>query len=923
MRRRVFVVAGEYSANPRFLATERRQPGVLGEPHGELAREQVSNLFFRFPNRSDDGRTRPEDWERAFGRSDAVGLTDLFASAGHRALTTLHGLRGGDYRSARDCVTELYVTSMPGLSPGERMNIGLVPQELRAQLRLSPRMRAQFVVGTSDSGAWAFAQAVRAARQAERPATILVLAGQIIPSGYASQYQIRTVLGDDDQAHGLDMLAVGDLMMDVFRRNLGLKRDELEEFLARLAQRKLQTGARYPAGIQSGKPYKRNARRTPYFDAGDIAVPCCGAAATIITSDEALVEQIAASASKRFRAPPVTEVLGVGEGSSNANLLHRKSPLLFATAAREALADTADDARLPLSAFHSCAFGVAHDAFPSIELAFLLGLGFSWERSAERMAEGWSNPFGGLLSFGHAVGASGLVQVNKAHHLFCGDERYIADDQGPRRQGFRGDGALAFTTSVGGPLSHIVGGLFRGGFQDVPPREQAPARLLPQEPAPLSVAWRERRYQLRLAMPSYLRGVPGASLVEGATYVSIRSCLRALTPADVARLTFDGLEEIFLPGHLEEVRARLRAVVDVVRHESERLQSMFDVFRILTDEVRELVVAARDAGQVRPESANIAADKLVESVKECLRVPFVVLCRPDDGGARREVRFLPFSGLGYAQLEDVDLMSLAGEKAVLRAAPPEQLPFWNQRAVRPAPAPAPEGPPVEPSALVDRLVERAGGPRDAAELRALRLWFAPDTPVAALAHALRAAGATAVPQDPRVRAVFYLGEVARPGSLPDPGVAHELIGRAAAAARAFVETYESSVLQFGSLVALVAFERPPFRTRADEPLIGAARFAREVAHAALEQGVVVRAAVCAGEGVVFQDATGRPSVASPAAARAAELLEQARPLAQGRALLAVDGAAALLLTRLGQRLPGWEQAADPQEGCAIWLGPKQ
>src|SRR5207248_8683971 len=261
---------------------------------------------------------------------------------------------GGEYARARDAITDIYVTSMPGLDPNERMNIGLVPQALRASLALSPRAVAQYVVGTSDSGAWAFSQAVRAARMAEQPATILIVAGQIIPAGYASQYQIRTVLGEDDQARGLDMLAVGDLLMDVFRRNLGLGRDELEKFLERVAARKHQTGTHYPAGIHSGKPFRRDARRTPWFDASDIAVLCCGAAATIVTSDESLVEAIAATRSTRFRTAPVTEVLGVGEGSSNQNFLQRKSPLLFATGVRDGLSDLADDAQMPMSVFGSC-----------------------------------------------------------------------------------------------------------------------------------------------------------------------------------------------------------------------------------------------------------------------------------------------------------------------------------------------------------------------------------------------------------------------------------------------------------------------------------------------------------------------------------------------------------------------------------------
>ncbi len=186
-RRRVFVIAGEYSASPRDLTPEKRRRDFFGGPHPELAPEQVAHVFFRYPNRSEDGRTKPEDWERAFGIREPVALPDLLASAAHRALTTLHTLTGRDWRRTCDSITDMLVTSMPGLDPNERVNVGLVPQALQIQLGLSSRARAQFVVGTSDSGAQAFSEAVRAARTAEQPATILVLAGQIIPGGYVSQ----------------------------------------------------------------------------------------------------------------------------------------------------------------------------------------------------------------------------------------------------------------------------------------------------------------------------------------------------------------------------------------------------------------------------------------------------------------------------------------------------------------------------------------------------------------------------------------------------------------------------------------------------------------------------------------------------------------------------------------------------------------
>lgn len=906
MRRRVFIVTSEYSASPRDLPAERRRRDFFAGPRPEPKPAEIPRQFFRYPNRGEDGRTRAEDWQRAFGISEPVGLLDLLASAAHRALTTLHSLTGGDYRRTCESVTDMLVTSMPGLDPIEGVNIGLVPQALQVLLGLPPRVRAQFVVGTSDSGAQAFAEAVRAARTAEGPHTTLVLAGQIIPAGYISQYQIRSVLGEDDQAHGLDMLAIGDVLMDVMRRNFNLPAPELHSFLARVSSRKAQTGANYPAGVQAGKPYKRDTPRTPWFDAADIAVPCCGAAATIVTSDEALIETIAASRSPRYRSAPLTEVLGVGDGSSNPDLLHRKSPLLFPQAVYGALANAADDAKIPLSTLPACAFAVLHDAFPSIELAFLLALGLGWERSAERMAEGWSNPVGGLLTFGHALGASGLVQVNKAHHLFSLDQRYLPEAQS--RQGFRADGALAFSTSVGGPLSHIVCTLLRGGHEESRPLRQRPLGGPPQEP--VSTSWEAKSRLLQLLVPSQLQTVPGAWLLEGTTSVSIRSSLRALPPQDVARLKFEGLEELVALDAIEDVRQRLRTVVRVAQQESERVGSMFDVFRLLTDEVREIAADLRRRGKVQASDAGLDDQALANRIKECLRVSVALLCRPGTNGAHREVRFLP---TGAAGLEEAEY--IAGDSLRPLPSSPETLPFWNSRAVRPP------APPSGPTGEAERLAELARrGPASEAELELLRAWFTLEPARPVLHSALRASGA-AEARSPTVRAVFYAGEIVDPGAKLSPAEAHELLGFGAHRARAYLEAYESEMTQVGPSLSALAFERPPFRARPDAALVSAARFAQELGRSALEQGVVVRGAVCADEGTVFYDVNGRCGVASPGAQRAAHLLTLARAAAPHRPAFALEGASPLIVALLEQRLTGWQRVADAPSGVALWIGP--
>jgi hypothetical protein len=852
VRRRVFVVTGEYGSNPRFMTAERRSPDFLSEPGPEPEAAELARLFFRYPNRSDDGRARPADWERDFGLSEPVTLTDLLASAGHRALSSLHALLGdASYRATCDRVTDLFVTCMPGLDPNERMNVGLVPQTLQAMLQLSRRARCQFLAGTSDSGAWAFAQAVRAARSAERGATVLVLAGQIIPSGYASQYQIRTVLGDLDQARGLDMLVVGDLLMDCIRRNLGLSRNGVEAALSTISVRKFQAAGAYPAAMQSGRLPRRSTRRTPYFDGDDIAAPCCGAAATLVTSDEALVAQVLAARSARHAGSPVVEVLGVGEGSSNPSFLERQSPLLFATAIREAFASTADDAGVRPATFPGAGFAVVHDAFPSIEAAFLLGMGLDWHRAVERMRDGWSNPYGGLLTFGHALGASGLVQVNKTQHIFSGDRRHlrpIPSGPGPL------PGTLAFTTSVGGPLSHIVVSLFRGGNGEQPQSAHGSP----------SAEWTERRRKLRRVLPVHLarveRALPGRGrpmLVEGTTYVSIRSCLRALRPADIAALTFDGIETLVRPERLDEVRVRLRSLVSVVVGEAERLSSLFDVFRVLTDELAAMADEWREARWFSAEALALPPARLTERLKECLRVPLVILCVPEQGRVRRVVQFLPRNGLGYEALEAVDLLVDAGGELLPVSGPEAMLllPWWNSHARRP-----PGGAETGPERLESLFAPGAESVGETpADLVMLREWALPE------ARPWSSELMAGVTSRRLLRAVAYVAQVVPP-SPERLAAAQEALAEAAREAQGWLGAWQFAFAQAGNRLWMTG------ASASASDATDVLRFAREVARATAVSGVQVRAALATGTGMLFEDVYGRPAVASEVTGRAVEAL---------------------------------------------------
>ncbi|HXX31013.1 MAG TPA: hypothetical protein VEJ89_09875, partial [Myxococcaceae bacterium] len=249
---------------------------------------------------------------------------------------------------------------------------------------------------------------------------------------------------------------------------------------------------------------------------------------------------------------------------------------------------------------------------------------------------------------------------------------------------------------------------------------------LADEPGGLSLArFAEERSILRRALPEHLAPLDGlegrAALVEGITQVSVRSCLRALDPGEVAAIEFDGLEDLVRPDRLEEIRGRLRGLVSLVIREAERLASLFDVFRVLSDEVRALAIEWRGAGVFRAEVELLPEQRLADQLKECLRVPLAVTCERQGGEMVRRVRFLPLDGLGYQDLAEVDvLVSRNGRWMPAAAASPGALlPFWDLRARRGA-----AGSPESPAAASSPLERLLGGEveESEADLAVLRSW---------------------------------------------------------------------------------------------------------------------------------------------------------------------------------------------------------
>ncbi len=199
-------------------------------------------------------------------------------------------------------------------------------------------------------------------------------------------------------------------------------------------------------------------------------------------------------------------------------------------------------------------------------------------------------------------------------------------------------------------------------------------------------------------------------------------------------------------------------------------------------------------------------------------------------------------------------------------------------------------------------------PQSDRDLALLRAWTALEPSPAVLEQLAEG------PPRPSVSLVAYLGlAVAPPGASAATGAAQEVLARAAVQARAWIGASQTSVVQMGAYLLAACFDGDQ-----DPPgwaAVRTVRFAREVAYAARAAGIRVHAAVVAGRGVSYRDLRGELALASPALARAVELVTRAAADGPG-VRLAVElpeAEAPLVAGELGR----W--TAQPGAGAAqVW-----
>ncbi len=495
-----------------------------------------------------------------FARGDGItphSLSAYLHQAAELAILRTAQLRAGetekgDFAAAaaevKRSIGMLRVATMPDLVPlSDDLTLGLYSSRLKTSLGLAHGCSARLEAGSSDAGAAVFASTVWELAHADEPTCALVVAGQVHPDSETAGVlrQVARVLDPEEQRLGLTMLSVGDLLTDYYLWRL--KRgghpcwdgtssavEAADRVFRRACASKMALAKHYRAAARTSLGAHTGVfPGTNLLHGSTIARAGTGACAVLLTNSPALVPQ----------HQRLVRVLGTGIGETHTAMTARPEPLAFHRAIRESLGDLCGAMGVRRNFLRASSFCVLHDAFSVIELAFLEELGLPLPVAVERLGTPWANPYGGLLAFHHSFAASGLVQIAKAFHVLVGSRAHIdrSDDLHPK---FRDLPARCLTTSVGGPLSHVVCTVLAASERPADPSDDAPAR-------PVALRFRGRH------------GSSGTASAQAEFLNAALSQLARLVPPELA--VVEGVTHVLSPGAANPQRPQSQRVAMVLR----------------------------------------------------------------------------------------------------------------------------------------------------------------------------------------------------------------------------------------------------------------------------------------------------------------------------------------------------------------------
>jgi acetyl-CoA C-acetyltransferase len=265
------------------------------------------------------------------------------------------------------------------------------------------------------SGSEALRQAAYAVASGAYDVAVALGAEKLKDSGYqgANAFPIPT----DGTNRTVTAAAMYSMIVPAYAKRYGVELDEVKRALARIASKNHHNGSRNPRAqfrremsVEQLLSQPRVAGELSVFDCAGVAD---GAAAAVVVR----AEDASRYTDKPLYVKALSFVVGDGSGVTDAGYDFTTFPEVVASAEEAYRQAGISDPR------HAFAMAEVHDCFTPTEMVLMEDLGFS-ERGAawKEILDGVFdldgelpvNPDGGLKSFGHPVGASGLRMMFEA-----------------------------------------------------------------------------------------------------------------------------------------------------------------------------------------------------------------------------------------------------------------------------------------------------------------------------------------------------------------------------------------------------------------------------------------------------------------------------------------------------------------------------
>jgi acetyl-CoA C-acetyltransferase len=259
---------------------------------------------------------------------------------------------------------------------------------------------------------------------------------------------------NDGTARNLTAAAMFSMVVPAYARKYGVDQDELKAVLARIASKNHANGARNPLAQFRKEMSVEQLLAMPRV-AGDLSVFDCagvadGAAAAIVVR----AEDAHRYTDRPLYVKALSLVVGNGRGLMDPDYDYTTFPEIARCAADAYAQAGITSPRTEL------AMAEVHDCFTPTELVLMEDLGFCERGTAWREIQAGSfdldgdlpvNPDGGLKSFGHPTGASGLRMMYEAFLQLRGEAPL------DRRISTYGTRSLALTQNLGGYPGEMLG----------------------------------------------------------------------------------------------------------------------------------------------------------------------------------------------------------------------------------------------------------------------------------------------------------------------------------------------------------------------------------------------------------------------------------------------------------------------------------